>query len=205
MLLHSALLCVSVGILCVVTACSHKQVKATRAIPPPPAADRNSYIDLTPGSRLRILVPLLKQGNREVTLGTAQSNGRTLTLSAKNLVGYQVSYYSAERQANGKVHLTFISAETTKDGLTVAELAPPRLPFPLPRKGQLIRLLFLIRVSDADHNMAIVAADNHNALEALTTKVRQDPLTCQITGNIFCVWVPEGIAVRPQPPAAPVR
>jgi hypothetical protein len=147
------------------------------------------------------LVPLVKAGEHNLGLSSAQSNGATVTISAANLIGYEVSHYSAEGGGDGKVHLTFVSAETTKDGQTVSDPVAPHLPFPLPKKTQFIRLIFLIRVSESDHNMAIVAAGTRNALEAFTTQVRQNPRVCQVTAGIFCVWVPEGIAVRPEPPS----
>ena len=184
------------AVFCIVTACSHKQA----ALPLSPAPGDNSYLDLAPGSRLRILVPLLKKGQTHLALGATQSDGNTVTVSAANLVGYEISYYSAEGHANGKVRLKFASAETTKDGQTLAEPRPPLLPFSLPEKTQFIRLLFLVRVSESDHNMAIIAARSKTALAAFTTELRQNPHACQNTESVFCVWVPEGIAVRPEPP-----
>jgi hypothetical protein len=168
---------------------------------PPPAPGDNSYLDLTPGSRLRILVPLLSAGQNHLALGSSQADGNTITLSAANLVGYQVSYYLAEGHRNGKVHLQFASAEMTKDGHTVPEPVAPHLPFQLPQRTHFIRLVFLVRVSESDHNMAIVAANTKDALAAFTAQLKQNPSACQVTENVSCVWVPEGIAVRPESPS----
>jgi len=153
-------------LLCLVlcAACSHKPVA-----PPPPAPKDQSYLDLAPGSRLRILVPLSKDS-------------------------YEFSYYSAQAQRNGRLRLQFVSAERSKDGQTVPLAAKPQLPFPLPRKPAYIRLVFLIRISESDHNMAIISAKTRPAVEALTARLKQHPNDC----NIGCVWVPQGVAVRPQ-------
>jgi hypothetical protein len=170
-------------------ACSHKQVART-----PPAPKDNSYLDLAPGSHLRILVPLLKDGQTHLALDAAKSQGSTITLSAANLIGYELSYYSAQAQRKGRIRLHFVSAERSKDGQTVPLPSAPQLPFPLPRKAAYIRLVFLVRVSESDHNMAIISAKTRPAVEALTARLKQHPNDC----NIGCVWVPQGVAVRPQ-------
>jgi hypothetical protein len=52
------------------------------------------------------------------------------------------------------VRLRFRWAEITKDGKTVHEANPPTLPFTLPRGTGHIRLVYFVRLSQADHNMA---------------------------------------------------
>ncbi len=186
-------------LLLVGAACAHKRVAPT-----PNAPSDNSHLDLTAGSRLRILVPLLKGQDKELAFEYPQSNGSTITAKATNLLGYEFAYYSVERDQGGKVHLKFTSAEITKDGQSLPDTAPPKLPFPFPAKPAFVRLVFLIRVSESDHNMAILAADSRGALEDLTTQVRLNPLACQIRATGFCVWVPQSIAVRPEPPPSKV-
>jgi hypothetical protein len=176
------------------TSCSHK-----RAFVSPPAPVDNSYMDVVPGTRLRILVPLLKEGQRDLGLGTFQSAGSTISVSASNLIGYQLSYYSAEKRRQGKVRLKFVSEETSRDGKMMAETErPDSLPFVLPQEPAFVRLVFLVRVSAADHNMAIVAAQTRDELDSLTTTLRKDPKACQTVTTTFCTWIPEGVAVRPE-------
>jgi hypothetical protein len=159
----------------------------------------NSYEDLAPGWRLRILVPLLNSGGYSGVTASGREVGGTTLLSAANLAGYEVSYYSIEKRAGGKVHLRFESAEVTKNGETKQENPEPVLPFPLPTKNQHIRLIFLVRRSAADHNMAISASENLEALNAFVSRLKRDPEACKPEGEVFCSWVPEGIAVRPEP------
>jgi hypothetical protein len=62
-----------------------------------------------------------------------------------------------------------------------------------------LRLLYLQRASEADHNMAALGADRKDRLEALTRRVQTDPTAC--LGNVqpeVCLWIPVGIAVRPE-------
>lgn len=155
----------------------------------------NSFTDLKSGSRLSILIPLTKSGGPRLNLGVQQHEGSTITLSAANLTGYEIAYYSISGR-NGVVRLKFTSAEITKDGKTAPEPNPPRLPFPLPEGREHIRLIYLVRASQADHNMAVIASKHLDALNALTKRLKQDPGMCVRTDEVFCTWVPSGVAVR---------
>jgi hypothetical protein len=155
-------------------------------------------MDLVPGRRLRILVPVLDSNGYRVASDSEQNDGKTIVLSAANLAGYEVSYYSIDAGNNGKVRLKFTSAEITKDGKTIQETVAPTLPFPLPLKAQHIRLIYLIRNSQSDHNMAIAASKNLEALNVFTNQLKGNPDVCGRDGEVFCSWVPAGIAVRPE-------
>ncbi len=126
-----------------------------------------------------------------------------MVLAASNLVGYSSSYYAIEGRGKDKVHLRFASAEVTKEGVTKPEAEPPQLPFALPQKAGLIRLIYLLRSSQSDHNMAIVATAKQELLSTFTEQVQADPSRCAVTKQIFCSWVPAGIAVRPESPQKP--
>jgi hypothetical protein len=183
-------------VLCSPLGCVRKSVIVGAANTPP---KDNSYEDLAPGWRLRILIPLLNSGGYSATMDSGREVGGTTLLSAANLAGYEVSYYSIEKRAGGKVHLRFESAEVTKNGETKQEKAEPKLPFALPTKNQHIRLIFLVRQSVADHNMAISASESVDALNAFMSRLKNDPDACKPEGEVFCSWVPEGIAARPEP------
>jgi hypothetical protein len=100
--------------------------------------------------------------------------------------------------ANGRVSLRFESARTTSNGKTIEETSPPPLPFALPQNNRHIRLIFLIRVSAADHNMAIAASKDLAKLNTFTGRLRNNSASCPQTGAVSCVWVPEHAAVRPE-------
>ncbi|MGA8026674.1 MAG: hypothetical protein WB992_05970 [Bryobacteraceae bacterium] len=191
-----SLLAACIGVLTIIAACSRKSIP----IPAPANISRNdrSYEDLKAGSRLRIVVPLLKSGGFRVTGSAQQSQGSTITLHTEDLIGYETSYYSVNGNRNGRVRLKFLSAETTREGKTVPEPNPPMLPFRLPREPAHIRLIYLVRVSEADHNMAIIASKRVDALEAFTKQLKERPSICNEGKETFCSWVPEGIAVRPE-------
>jgi hypothetical protein len=47
--------------------------------------------------------------------------------------------------------------------------------------------------------MAVVAAKQRDALEAMTRQVQANPAEgCRIDRVAVCTWIPEGIAVRPE-------
>jgi hypothetical protein len=68
----------------------------------------------------------------------------------------------------------------------------------MPARARYVRLIYLVRVSDADHDMAVVASHNKSALDPLTAQVRANPASCHEGGGTFCAWIPAGIAVTPE-------
>lgn len=180
----------------IIISCAHKVIPRSQSTPV--QAD-NLYMDLTPGSRLRIVVPLLTSGGYLVATHAVQKDDNTFVLSAADLAGYQVSYYSVEGRAIGEVRLLFTSAETTKDGKTIQDPSAPTLPFALPSGPKHVRLIYFVRKSQSDHNMAIAASKNLQKLSVFTKELEATPEVCRTNGEIFCSWVPAGIAVRPEP------
>jgi hypothetical protein len=148
----------------------------------PPAASEpfveNAYLDLEPDSKLRIVLPLSK------------AEGASS--------GFEIAHYHVAAQRRGRVRLQFLSAEVTDDGKTTPESRPPVLPFALPSKAAYIRLLYLQRLSQTDHNMAVVAADRMDILERATRQIRADPNSCHSDSKIICSWVPAHVAIRPE-------
>lgn len=184
----------ALGMLAVVTAteCSHKTVQ----LPPSSKIVRDtSFQDLIPNSQLRILIPILKTGSRGVELG-GRAEGNTVVLSADNLIGYELSHYQVKGKSGGTVSLKFDRAEIREDGQIVHVSNEPKLPFALPRKRGHVRLLYLVRQSQSDHNMAILASKRLPNLNALTEQVKRDSTACSSSAEVFCSWVPRGFAVR---------
>jgi hypothetical protein len=55
-------------------------------------------------------------------------------------------------------------------------------------------LIYLRRVSQSDHDMAVLAVDNAAVLTDATKQVQMDASTCHDTHELSCSWVPAGIA-----------
>lgn len=158
------------------------------------------YADLRAGDMLRIVLPVLKPGNKSPVLKSEPEDGTTISLSASNLIGYKTVIYSINGKRSGRVQLKFASAELTQNGIRHALPEPPRLPFSLPQKSEYIRLLYLQRLSASDHNMAIIASKRMNDLVRLTMQILKNSEACAIAKQASCSWVPVGVAVRPEEP-----
>ncbi len=119
-------------------------------------------------------------------------------------MGYETAYYAVTPGRSGALRVEFISAEITKDGETVKERHPYPWRLRLPARASFVRLVYLRRVSQADHDMAVVAAADRLTLDALTRQVQTEPTSaCRAGVNSFCTWVPAGIAVRPERRGSP--
>jgi hypothetical protein len=185
-----------VSALAITAGCTHKNVPLSTAgnIPQP----QSSYVDLEPGWKLRIVVPLLKSEGYRPVLAAQESNGKTISLSSADLLGYTTSYYAITGKKNGIVRLKLISTEETKEGKTVPRADSPSLPFELPHRTEHIRLIYLVRASHADHNMVIIGSKQLEALDVFTKQLQENSSICNTQAEIFCSWIPTGVAVRPE-------
>jgi hypothetical protein len=177
----------------VLTGCATRHARAPAAAVQPIGP---TYIDLEPGWRLRVVTPILKSGGYRLKLAGQTVDGNTIALSAgDDFLGYEVAYYAVKAR-NG---VEFVSAETTRDGHTTPQPQPVAHLFELPRGVRHVRLIYLVRISQADHDMAVAAAKDMPALDALTRRVETNPAdSCRDGQGTFCAWIPAGIAVVPQ-------
>lgn len=175
--------------------CSRKIVTLPAA--PAAALPDNSYEDLQPGSTLKIVLPVLKSGGLRPALRVQETKGNSISVAADEVIGYITSNYAVTGKS-GVVRLQFTSAQETRGDRTLVLAEPPLLPFQLPRKREHVRLIYLVRVSQADHNMAIVGAKHLDSLNIYTVRLKKDPTICKTNSEVSCSWVPAGIAVRPE-------
>jgi hypothetical protein len=165
---------------------------AARVAPP-----SREYQDLQAGQTLRVITPLLRSGSRELDGPAVTQQGPDghleVTVDTKgNFLGYEEAIYAVEPG----LRIRLERAESVIDGVRTPQPAP-RVPlFRLPRRSRHVRLVYLLRSSQADHNMAILAAPDPATLEQLTTALRASPASACPAPR--CTWVPAGIAVRPQ-------
>ncbi len=97
------------------------------------------------------------------------------------------------------VEAVLASVEATKGEQKTTELKPRVALFQFPRRVRYIRLVYLVRVSNADHNMAVLGSDDVDRLSALTKQVQDDPEAgCKNARRAYCSWVPQGVAVNPE-------
>lgn len=167
-----------------------------RPVEPPPPIDRG-YVDLQPGWRLRVVTPVLKSGKYKADFKETAARGGGVQLEVgDDFVGYETSYYEVGAATSGVV-VRFTSAKVTVNGGESPRPQPLVRLFDLPASTRHVRLVFLTRISRADHNQAILAAAKLDELNRLTSDVRADPTAnCRSQSESYCEWVPEGIAVR---------
>lgn len=179
----------------VLAGCASRIVRS----PAPFDIHSSSYIDLQPGWRLRVTTPLLKSGGYVLkdTVQSTSRDGALIIETGDDFIGYETSYYAVGRNGPG-VKIEFKSTEVTRDGETFSQRQPKVALFTMPRPAKYVRLLFIRRVSEADHDMAVVAAERIETLERLTQSVQTDPQACLSKGATYCSWIPLGIAVRPE-------
>ena len=123
-----------------------------------------------------------------------------ITLRAKaDFIGYETQYYAVTRHGSG-VRIGFARAQANKNGVLIAESRPSILLFDLPRSARHVRLVYLQRLSSADHNMAVIGAPGLSDVSEMTAKIMAHPDSCLSEGKQFCAWIPAGIAVRPEKP-----
>lgn len=169
---------------------------ATKRQPAPPAPKLMgpSYVDLQPGMRVRVITPLLKSGGFVLKPVEQSEEGRTITLKAGDeFQGYETAYYTLG--PTSRVVLTAVSMNREGEVSRTQKSIAPRMR--VPRRMRHVRLLYTLKVSDADHNMAVLGARDMARMAALTQAVQAQPATaCKSNRNEYCEWIPAGVAVR---------
>ena len=161
-----------------------------------------TFVDLQPGWDVRVVSPILKSGGYKLDFvaSSESTSGSAITIkTTDNFLGYESALYKVE--ANGKgVRIILDHTEAIRDGVTTRKKDSSLRLFQLPDRTKHVRLVYLQRASGSDHNMALVASNRKKTLEALTRKVQMNPPQCTTEQVDVCTWIPEGIAVRPDPP-----
>ena len=165
----------------------------------PVGFDDFSYLDLQVGWRLRVVTPILKSGGYLLHSLDKQSNDDLTHLSAgPDFIGYETSYYAVKKHGTD-LRIDFTSAETVIDGKMNKQLVPLARLFEFPLGMRYARIIYLVRKSDADHNVALLYAADTEALAISTLNLQAAPdMGCKQGVGSFCSWVPQGISVQPQ-------
>ena len=191
--LRFLLTCISVFTL-MTGGCSRRAAQAP--VPSAIAPVKNAYVDLQPGWNLEVVVPVTKTGISGFRLTTQSGPNGLMSFAAPDLTGYAVCHYAIKGKQSSGVHLKFLSEETIIGGKAAPAAVAPALPFPLPGDTEHLRLIYLVRSSQADHNMAIAGSKRLKALNAFTERLIRNQEVCSSQEDIFCSWVPPGVAVR---------
>jgi hypothetical protein len=166
--------------------------------PPPPKISGPSFVDLQTGWRVQVVTPLLKSGGYLLKAAEQTEEGNTITLR----VGDEFQGYETALYAVGKERRIRLTEVTLNQGGTLTHPAKSRAPrLRVPGRMRHVRLLYTLKVSDADHNMAVLAARDEARLGALTAAVQGNPAGgCRSNRNEYCEWIPAGVAVKAERP-----
>jgi hypothetical protein len=159
-----------------------------------------NYIDVLPGSRIRVVTPILKSGGTNPALIELESAKDSLAFKTNDdFLGYESDYYVVRAEQAGELSIAFKNGSVRLNNGTVTAARHPRvLLFQLPPGTAFMRLVLLIRTSVNDHNEAILTSRDPTSLDQLTREVEENPKTCGSTALGNCTWIPEGIAVQPE-------
>jgi hypothetical protein len=115
-----------------------------------------------------------------------------------DFLGYEVSLYSVRRGRGGVLRVIFQSAEIKQGGKTMSAEHPTLQLFPLPPYTRCVRILHLTRADRGDYDSAILASDSLDRLRGFSENVERRPAACHQSADVFCSWIPLGIAVIPE-------
>jgi hypothetical protein len=159
-----------------------------------------SYVDLKPGWRLRVVIPILNSGKYKIQSEQLHGDSKTGTLEVgSDFLAYETDYYAVTARDGNGVAVRFDTAEITKDGKSTKRTQPMVPLFEIPENVRYVRLLFLTRASEMEHDQAILGSSSVADLDLLKRNVEDSPAqNCKIRPEGVCSWVPAGIAVQPE-------
>ena len=135
-----------------------------------------SYVDLEPGWRVRVVTPILSSGKFKMQPKEFHAEGKTVALqTGEDFLGYETDYYEVSARNGNGVVVRFGSAEFTSNGKS-SKRSQPLVPlFDLPESVRYVRLLFLTRASQTEHDQAILGSSSLADLDTLRKKSGREP------------------------------
>lgn len=163
--------------------CLHHTVD-TEARKPASSPSPVDFVDLQPGWKLRVVVPMLRSGGYILPSLKQEANGNTIE-TGEDFLGYEQAYYRIMPRRNGGIRIRFSHAEVWEAGKTHTRPKPILQLFGQAASARHVRLVYLVRESKADHNMAILSSNDVSALGELT-RALTDHAECRSSQNADC-------------------
>ena len=165
----------------------------------------DGYIDLGPEHRLQVTAPIFRQGARSdasaIESSTASEQGGKLTVelrASSDFLGYETAWFAIESYTNrAGARIVPISIEDHIDGNVTPTDKPRSNYFQFAPDAAYYRLFYLTRLSQADHDIDLLAAPSRAELEERTKRLESDPEMCARNVSRACAAVPREIAVTP--------
>lgn len=172
-------------------------VRTSPAPGPGPAGQpvTSNFVELRPGNRVVVVIPILRSGGYVLpSLRKQSTTGSGRIEAGPDFLGYEQDFYMVKRAGNG-VRVRFSHGAVWRNG-EAQPVHRPRVTLFENTDNSRVRLVFLMRVSEADHDMAIVSSGDLPSLNEITRRAAQ--AECRSSRDETCAWVPNGIAVRPE-------
>jgi len=163
----------------------------------------SGYLDLAPDYQLKLISPILRDGaspgasalSTETVSGSDTKLSVTVKASA-DFLGYEISWYALKsRPSAAGSRVVFAKAESHIGDQVTTSPQPRTNHFTFPEESAYYRLFYLIRVSQADHNVAVLSAPTRAELEHQTLAFSTDPEACTKAPLRTCVALPNEVAV----------
>ena len=174
--------------------CAHRNRNKGVSAPPP-----IDFLEFMPGSTVQVVIPLTRSGSYVLPSIRTQKPNDFDIHAGDDFIGYEKVVYKVTARRDGGVEVGFTHAADWRNGKRSTVENPKLKLFEDLTAFRYFRLVFLTRESQADHNMAIVAAKNPLTLKELSDAVTNSA-QCQTTNDAVCRWVPEGVAVTVDKP-----
>jgi len=192
---YAALFLVSVAIAWQ-AGCAVRTSRPPNPGPPPDQRVTSDFVELRAGNRVVVVIPILRSGGYVLpSLKSQAITGDGRIEAGTDFLGYEKDFYTVRRDSNG-VRVRFSRGEVWRNGKVQKVHAPRVALFQHVENGH-VRLVFLTRLSEADHDMAILSSGDLPRLNEMTHEVTTRA-ECQSRRDGSCIWVPNGIAVRPE-------
>lgn len=163
---------------------------------PPEQPVTLDFVELRPGDTVVVVIPILRSGGYVLpSLKKPAITGDGRIEAGPDFLGYEKDFYAVKGASNG-VRVHFRRGVVWRNG-ELQQVHAPRVTLFGHMENSRVRLVFLKRVSEADHDMAIVSSGDLPSLNEITRQVTAQA-DCRSSRDGTCTWVPIGIAVRPE-------
>jgi hypothetical protein len=152
------------------SACVRSRVSPRAAETPRASMPHPEFVDVPPGSKLQVVIPILRSGGFIVPSVRRPGTNNTLSIeTGGDFLGYERAHYRAMPREGG-VRIRYVRSEVWEKGKTSTRRSPRLDLFSEAASARYVRLIYLVRLSLADHNMAIIASNDPATLVALSDR-----------------------------------
>jgi hypothetical protein len=142
--------------MCLLTSCVHRNLPQATPAEQAKSPGQLGYDDLRPGARVIDVFPKLRSGGYVLPSMQETAAGNTINVKpGSEFEGYEKDFYNVAPGNAGGVQVHFSRAEVWENGKSQRQPNPSLPLFERMTSFSYVRLVYLVRESNADHDMAI--------------------------------------------------